>query len=525
MGEGGQADLAALLRARLAAAGLEPPPGDTSDLERDLALHLERVAALAAAADLLPSDPPLPDPTTATGSEAVGPGGVDNRETSAGLVEQARVVREGEVSSLELVERALEQIAALDTDLGAFVLVLGDQARAEAAERDLERRRGRGGGTLHGVPVAVKDLIDVEGVVTGAGSVKLAGNRAGRDAGVVARLRGAGAVVVGKTRTHEFAYGVTTPGTANPWDLERIAGGSSGGSAAAVAAGLVAGALGSDTAGSIRIPSSCCGVVGLKPTWGRVPATGVWPLSWSCDHVGPIAATVADVALLDEVLAAEPGGEAGPAGDAPRIGRVVGDDLGPVDPAVAGMLDELCRRMEAAGATVDEVVLPLQAARGAVGTIVLAEAAAAHVRLLAETGEDGYSRAMLAMIRIGRSALAGEYLTGLRYRGRFVAQVEGLLAGRDALLLPTLPCAAPPAGERTVTIAGTRVGVQAALTRLPGPFNCSGSPVLSLPAGLVGGLPVGASLVGRIGGDRALLSLAAWVEAVAPDIGRPAVHA
>jgi aspartyl-tRNA(Asn)/glutamyl-tRNA(Gln) amidotransferase subunit A len=558
MGEGGQADLAALLRARLAAAGLEPPPGDTSDLERDLALHLERVAALAAAADLLPSDPPLPDPTTATGPEGIGAGGVDNRGSSApesatlpsggpttgargearpagagagaggwppGLVEQARMVREGEASSVELVERALERVAALDTGLGAFVLVLGDQARAEAAGRDLERRRGRGGGALHGVPVAVKDLVDVEGVVTGAGSVKLAGNRAGRDAEVVARLRGAGAVVVGKTRTHEFAYGVTTPGTANPWDLERIAGGSSGGSAAAVAAGLVAGAVGSDTAGSIRIPSSCCGVVGLKPTWGRVPATGVWPLSWSCDHVGPIAATVADVALLDEVLAAEPGGEAGQAGDAPRIGRVVGDDLGPVDPAVAGMVDELCRRMEAAGATVDEVVLPLQAARGAVGAIVLAEAAAAHARLLAETGEDGYSRAMLAMIRIGRSALAGEYLTGLRYRGRFVAEVEGLLAGRDALLLPTLPCAAPPAGERTVTIAGTRVGVQAALTRLPGPFNCSGSPVLSLPAGLVGGLPVGASLVGRIGGDRALLSLAAWVEAVAPDIGRPAVHA
>jgi aspartyl-tRNA(Asn)/glutamyl-tRNA(Gln) amidotransferase subunit A len=558
MGEGGQADLAALLRARLAAAGLEPPPGDTSDLERDLALHLERVAALAAAADLLPSDPPLPDPTTATGPEGIGAGGVDNRGSSApesatlpsggpttgargearpagagagaegwppGLVEQARMVREGEASSVELVERALERVAALDTGLGAFVLVLGDQARAEAAGRDLERRRGRGGGALHGVPVAVKDLVDVEGVVTGAGSVKLAGNRAGRDAEVVARLRGAGAVVVGKTRTHEFAYGVTTPGTANPWDLERIAGGSSGGSAAAVAAGLVAGALGSDTAGSIRIPSSCCGVVGLKPTWGRVPATGVWPLSWSCDHVGPIAATVADVALLDEVLAAEPGGEAGQAEDAPRIGRVVGDDLGPVDPAVAGMMDELCRRMEAAGATVDEVVLPLQAARGAVGAIVLAEAAAAHARLLAETGEDGYSRAMLAMIRIGRSALAGEYLTGLRYRGRFVAEVEGLLAGRDALLLPTLPCAAPPAGERTVTIAGTRVGVQAALTRLPGPFNCSGSPVLSLPAGLVGGLPVGASLVGRIGGDRALLSLAAWVEAVAPDIGRPAVHA
>ncbi len=586
MSEGGQADLAALLRARLAAAGLEPP-GDTTNLERDLALHLERVAALAAAADLGPDDPPRTDPTTAIGSGGVDSGwgvddrgGVDNRGTSAprsatlpsggpatgaeaearaagggaeagpgtaGLFEQARMVREGEVSSLELVERALERIAELDGVLGAFVLVLGDQARAEAAERDAQRRRGRADGPLHGVPVAVKDLIDLDGVVTGAGSPKLAGNRAGRDAEVVARLRAAGAVVVGKTRTHEFAYGVTTPGTVNPWDPERIAGGSSGGSAAAVAAGLVAGALGSDTAGSIRIPSSCCGVVGLKPTWGRVPATGVWPLSWSCDHVGPIAATVADVALLDAVLtgAATTGAvdsqrhrSAASAG-APRIGRIVGPDLDPVDPAVTAVVDELCRRLEAAGAVVDEVRLPLQAARGAVAAIVLAEAAEVHARLLAETGEDGYSRAMLAMIRIGRSALAGEYLAGLRYRGRFVAEVEGLLAGRDALLLPTLPCPAPLVSERTVTVAGTRVGVQAALTRLPGPFNCSGSPVLSLPAGLgrpTGaplrgspdpsvGLPVGVSLAGRIGGDRELLAVGAFAEAVAPDTGRPAIPA
>ena len=406
------------------------------------------------------------------------------------------MVREGEVSSLELVERALERIAALDTELGAFVLVLGDQARAEAAERDLERRRGRGGGALHGVPVAVKDLIDVEGVVTGAGSVKLAGNRAGRDAGVVARLRGAGAVVVGKTRTHEFAYGVTTPGTANPWDLERIAGGSSGGSAAAVAAGLVAGALGTDTAGSIRIPSSCCGVVGLKPTWGRVPATGVWPLSWSCDHVGPIAATVADVALLDEVLAAEPGGEAGPAGDAPRIGRVVGDDLGPVDPAVAGMLDELCRRMEAAGATVDEVVLPLQAARGAVGAIVLAEAAAAHVRLLAETGEDGYSRAMLAMIRIGRSALAGEYLTGLRYRGRFVAAGRGA-AGRPGRPPAAHPAVRGPAGRRADRDHRRDQGRRAGRPDPPArAVQLLGQPG-PVPARRAGGRPPGRGVAGR----------------------------
>jgi aspartyl-tRNA(Asn)/glutamyl-tRNA(Gln) amidotransferase subunit A len=240
--------------------------------------------------------------------------------------------------------------------------------------------------------------------------------------------------------------------------------------------------------------------------------------------VGPIAADVASLALLDQVLAADPG-PPGPTPAAPRIGRLAADDLGPVDPAVTAVVDDLCRRMEAAGATVDEVSLPLKAARGAVAAIVLAEAAAAHAELLARTGAQGYSRAMLAMIRIGRSALAGEYLTGLRYRGRFVAEVEGLLAGRDALLLPTLPCMAPRITERTVAIAGTKAGVQAALTRLPGVFNCSGSPVLSLPAGVVDGLPAGVSLVGRIGGDRELLSLGAWVEDLAPDIGRPAIHA
>ena len=556
MDPGHHTDLAKALRARLAAAGLEPPSGEEARrLERDLALHLERIAEVEAAAALGPTDPPLTDPTGGAGAVdnrrpapgrsvtlpegapiAAGEGearlgdvrarpGEGEARPAGGLGEQARLVREGEATSVELVEQALERIDRLDGRLGVFVLVLGERARAEAEERDAERRRGRVAGPLHGVPVAVKDLIDVGGEVTAAGSPKLAGNLAAADAEVVARLRRAGAVVVGKTRTHEFAYGVTTPGTVNPWDLERIAGGSSGGSAAAVAGGLVAGAVGSDTAGSIRIPSACCGVVGLKPTWGRVPATGVWPLSWSCDHVGPIAGGVADVALLERVLAGGPSDPADqdPPQGPPRIGRLVGDDLGPVDPAVTAVIDDLCRRMEAAGATLDEVTLPLRAARGAVAAVVLAEAAAVHADLLARTGEEGYSRAMLTMIRIGRSALAGEYLTGLRYRSRFVAQVEALLAGRDALLLPTLPCVAPATGQRTVTLDGTEVGVQAALTRLPGPFNCSGSPVLSLPAGQLGGLPVGVSLVGRIGGDRHLLAVAAWAEALAPPIGHPAL--
>jgi len=288
MDGGERVGLAAALRARLAAAGIEVPD-DGGRLERDLALHLERLAALAAAADLGPADPPLTNPGSAPpwqgrpapagppeGPRQHGQGPVGE---PGGMVEAARLVRDGEASSAELVEAALARIEALDGRLGAFVTVLAGEARAEAAARDAQRRRDEVLGPLHGVPLAVKDLVDVAGAVTGAGSPKLAGNLAVRDAEVVARLRAAGAVLVGKTRTHEFAYGVLTPGTVNPWDETRIAGGSSGGSAAAVAAGLVPGAVGSDTAGSIRIPAACCGVVGFKPTWGAVPAGGVWPLA------------------------------------------------------------------------------------------------------------------------------------------------------------------------------------------------------------------------------------------------------
>jgi aspartyl-tRNA(Asn)/glutamyl-tRNA(Gln) amidotransferase subunit A len=210
----------------------------------------------------------------------------------------------------------------------------------------------------------------------------------------------------------------------------------------------------------------------------------------------------------------------------PRVGRLVGEELAMVDPAVAATLDELCLRLERAGARIDEVELPLRAARAAVATIVLPELAAAHANLLAATGEEGYSRRVLAAIRLGQSALATEYLAGLRYRGRFVALVEEALDGRDALLLPTIPVVAPERASSVLTLGdGAQMGVQEALTALPGAFNCAGSPVVSLPAGLVDGLPVAASLVGRIGADHELLRIARMVEDTAAFSGRPALHA
>ena len=454
-----------------------------------------------------------------------GVGGLIAVGDPRGLVETASALADGSATSAELVDRCLAEIAVYDGRLGAFVTVFEARARAAARERDAERAAGVVRGPLHGVPVAVKDLFDVAGAVTGAGSVKLVGNVATADAVVVARLRAAGAVVVGKTRTHEFAYGVTTPGTSNPWDLGRIAGGSSGGSAAAVAAGLVPLALGTDTAGSIRIPAALCGVVGLKPTLGLVPTGGVWPLSWSCDHAGPIVPDVGDAVLALGALAGNPMAAPADLGREPRLGWLTGEAVERVHPGVAAAMAALRARLEDAGAVIDEVELPLAAARAAVGAMVVPEMAAAHERLLAETGEGGYSEGMLAAIRIGQSTLAGEYLRGLRFRARFTTLVEELLAGRDALVLPTVPVPAPATGQATVSVGGNETAVRTALTALPGAFNCSGSPVLSLPAGLSDGLPVGASLVGRVGADRELLQVAEAVQAVAPVMGRPAVYA
>jgi aspartyl-tRNA(Asn)/glutamyl-tRNA(Gln) amidotransferase subunit A len=430
-------------------------------------------------------------------------------------------------SSTELVEQALDRIEAVDGRVGAFVTVLADQAREEAARRDAEAAAGQARGPLHGLPVAVKDLVDMAGVVTAAGSPKLAAHRAEQDAPVVGRLRVAGMVIVGKTRTHEFAYGVQTPGTVNPWDEGRIAGGSSGGSAAAVAAGMVDYAVGTDTAGSIRIPAACCGVVGLKPTYGTVPATGVFPLSWSCDHVGPITAGVAEAGRLLEVLSGVPAAAPPSSSSASlRLGRLAGEELALVDPAVNDAIDGFCARLAGEGARIEEVELPLSAARSAVGAMVLPELAAAHESLLAETGEEGYSQHILNSIRRGQRMLATEYLDGRRYRDRFAALVEGLLTERDALLLPTLPVVAPAVEAREVELGdGRRTSVQQALTALPGAFNCSGSPVVSIPVGLVDGLPVGLSLVGRAGGDHELVRVARVVEDAARFTGRPALHA
>ena len=220
------------------------------------------------------------------------------------LVEAAALVRCGAVSPVELLDVCLNRITALDGQLQAFVMVLEERARKDARRAERQIAAGDYRGPLHGIPIAIKDLAHMAGVPTRAGSAVLdTAKPSENDATVVDRLRAAGAVILGKTTTHEFAFSVFTPPTRNPWDLDRVPGGSSGGSAVAVAAGMAYAAVGSDTGGSIRIPAACCGVVGLKPTYGRVSKAGVIPLSWSLDHLGPLTRGVADAAAFLTVVA------------------------------------------------------------------------------------------------------------------------------------------------------------------------------------------------------------------------------
>ena len=435
-------------------------------------------------------------------------------------------LRAREVSPVELTEAALARIAARDPELNAFQLVLADQARAAAQDADREIAAGRHRGPLHGVPIAIKDLFDLAGTPTTAGMRIHAGRMATADSAVVERLRAAGAIIIGKTRLAECAY---SPGsnnahfgpTRNPHDPTRDTGGSSSGSGAAVAAGLVAAALGSDTGGSIRIPGSLCGIVGLKPTFGRVSLRGASPLAWSLDHLGPMTRTVADAALLLEAIAGpDPGDprtrdipvpayrdgiEAGVKGL--RIGVLEGDGedeppsaLEAYDAWRAGL-----RALEAAGATLVPVEMPVLASlRVLNGAILAMEAAVHHAPALRQRYDDYGEFARLRLLDAHAYA-PGAYLRAQQARRacrhRFEQECEAL----DLLSTPTMPGTAPPLGTP-------------AQTRFTAPFNLLGWPAITVPSGTAAGMPLGLQLIGRPWDEATVFRAARVVEAMP---GRP----
>ena len=449
---------------------------------------------------------------------------MSDKATIATLDEAAALLRAGEVSAVALAETCLERIAGADDRLRAFVTVTPERALADARAADARLAADEATPVI-GIPIALKDLVQTRGIRTTAGSRVLEDWVPDEDAPVARYLAAAGTVLLGKTNTHEFAYGTFTPPTRNPWDLERVPGGSSGGSAAAVAAGMCLGAVGSDTGGSIRIPAACCGVTGLKPTYGLVSTRGVIPLSWSLDHVGPIAHSARDCALLLDALVDyelfeplaplpnNPDGAAMRYADATEdaVASVAGLRLGVpanyffthIEPEVEATVRTAARVFAGLGAHLVEVRIPaavddlFAVYRG----IQRPEATTAHM----DAGwfpalADRYTPQLRANLERGASYTAMDYIRAMRVKQAFAEEMEALFERVDALLAPTLPLVAPRAADvdRPLMVAGREEDGGTALLRLTFPFDISGQPALTVPCGFSEtGLPIGLQLVGR----------------------------
>jgi aspartyl-tRNA(Asn)/glutamyl-tRNA(Gln) amidotransferase subunit A len=359
-------------------------------------------------------------------------------------------LRDGSLTSRELVERTLDAATRLNPILNCFVSIEQREGLAAADNADAELSKGFDRGPLHGIPVAIKDIIDVAGKVTTSGSVLFADRIAASDATCVARLRAAGAVLMGKTVLHELAYGITGDrsfhgASRNPHDPTRMSGGSSGGSAVAVAAGLVPVALGTDTAGSIRVPAALCGVVGYKPAFDSVPTGGVHPLASSLDHVGVLARTARDALLTYEILADHRVAGEAIAQDC-RVGWVAPAPFGPIDPAITrGVLDALhLAGVEPQSIACDEV----EDLFGIFSAIQSSEVHLAHLTDLAHTPPP-IDREVLARLERGGEVPAWRYLQAMEARRRLSEQAHGLLESFDVLAMPTVPTTAPRIGERS----------------------------------------------------------------------------
>jgi aspartyl-tRNA(Asn)/glutamyl-tRNA(Gln) amidotransferase subunit A len=437
--------------------------------------------------------------------------------TSAPLVQIASSLRRRQVSPVELADAYARRIEA-SASLRAYITPPDERARREAQRA--ERRLSRGEtGSLLGVPIAVKDLFATRALRTTVGSRILRDWIPSSDAAAVARLRAAGAVIFGKTNLHEFAYGVST---ANPWwgvarnphDPRRSPGGSSGGSAIAVVAGLCAGALGSDTGGSIRVPASLCGCVGLKPTFGAIPLNGTFPLGWSLDHAGPLARTVDDAGVLLDVLS---GGDAGRKARRAstrglRVGVLQGPILRNVQPGVSRQIDAAAAALRRRGLRVRDLQVPEMEWTVATQLVTLrAEASALHARWI-RTRPRAYGADVRVRLQLGALVAGADYVLAQRMRARIRAAMSRAFQNIDVLLLPSTPITAPVIGERTVRWRSGEEPVDGALVRLTAPFNLTGLPALSVPYGAAAGLPVGVQVVGQWNDEARVLAVGRLIE-------------
>ena len=441
--------------------------------------------------------------------------------TYASIAELAPRVAAGEISPVALAEAALARIERLDGTLNAFVTVTAEAARDAARAAADEIADGNYRGPLHGVPVAVKDLFATRGVRTTVGSRLFDDWVPDHDATVVERLADAGAVMLGKTGLHELAYGSTSNNPfygaiRNPWNPAYHPGGSSGGSAAAVAAGLAFGALGSDTGCSIRQPAACCGIVGIKPTYGRVSKFGAAPLAWSMDHAGPMTRTVADAALMMQALAGhdprDPTTVARPVPDftagiedgvrGRRLALARGFFFEDCDPEIAAAVEAAAEAFRALGAVVEEIELPeMPAAYGIGGLTISAEAATVHEDNLRRR-PDAVSDEVRQPLELGAAFSAVDYIQAQRVRRVVAEQVARAITPYAAVLSPTSPVPATPIDDTPAAHIALRF-------RNTIPFNLTGHPAVSLPCGVTAaGLPIGLQITGRAFDEAGILRVA-----------------
>lgn len=436
-------------------------------------------------------------------------------------------IREGRLSPVDLLDCYRERIHHLDGRLAAFVH-LSASARDEAERAAREIAAGDWRGPLHGIPIAVKDNYTTADMPTRAGSEAPGVAYPEADAAAVARLRAAGAVLIGKTRMHEFAWGMETPPARNPWDTGRVPGGSSGGSGAAVAAGLAAAALGSDTGGSIRIPASLCGCVGFKPSFGLIGRSGIVPHSWSLDHAGPLAGSVADAALLARTMAGRDPDDPG------SVDVTPGDWDGAMVAGAKGLRVGICRNhffegltsdveraveatisgLAQAGARISEFDIPeLAYGLGAIFAIELASSTAYHDRRLREGTVGHFAPDVRLLVEMGRMVTGADYLQAERYRTLLGERFEQVFESVDVVVGPTMPLTAWRVGQRSVTIGDRTESVLAVSWRLTYTWNLLGVPAITVPCGVESaGLPIGVQIAGAAFREDNVLRCAAAIE-------------